>query len=59
MAQRVPFHFAMGLGFEGRWPGQETWDVEGLPGLIGPRYSEHTQRRLFAYWAQLMGQEVR
>ena len=39
---------------EGEWPGQEEWETQGLPGLIGPRFSEHPQRRFYAYWAELM-----
>jgi phenylpropionate dioxygenase-like ring-hydroxylating dioxygenase large terminal subunit len=54
-AQQVPFHYAMGLGHEGRWAGQEGWDVAGLPGLVGPHFSEHNQREFFRYWAELMG----
>jgi hypothetical protein len=54
LARRFPFSFGMGLGQEGRWPGHEEWDVAGLPGLIGPRFSEHAQRRFYAYWAELM-----
>ncbi len=58
IARQYPFHYAMGLGYDGNWPGQEEWDVRGLPGLIGPRFSEHIQRRFYAYWAQLVdGQE--
>ena len=54
LAQRYPFSFSMGLAQEGHWPGQEEWDVAGLPGLIGPRFSEHAQRHFYAYWAELM-----
>jgi hypothetical protein len=57
-AQQVPFHYAMGLGYEGRWPGQATWDAAGLPGLVGPHFSEHSQRGYFRYWAALMGVEA-
>jgi phenylpropionate dioxygenase-like ring-hydroxylating dioxygenase large terminal subunit len=54
LARRFPFSFGMGLAQEGHWPGQEGWDVAGLPGVIGPRFSEHVQRRYYAYWAELM-----
>lgn len=56
IARRYPFYFGMGIRQEGKWPGQEQWDVQGLPGLVGPRFSEHAQRRFYAYWAELMGQ---
>jgi len=54
IARQVPFHFGMGMRQEGEWPGQEDWDVKDLPGLIGPRFSEHPQRRFYAYWASLV-----
>ena len=38
-----------------RWPDQETWDTAGLHGLVGPHFSEHSQRGYFRYWAELMG----
>jgi phenylpropionate dioxygenase-like ring-hydroxylating dioxygenase large terminal subunit len=56
IARQYPFHFGMGLRQEGEWPGQEQWDVQDLPGLIGPRFSEHPQRRFYAYWAELIGE---
>jgi hypothetical protein len=45
----------MKLGYDGKWRGQETWDTQGLPGLVGPRFTETNQRRFYGYWAQLMG----
>ncbi|HLG74717.1 MAG TPA: aromatic ring-hydroxylating dioxygenase subunit alpha [Chloroflexota bacterium] len=54
LAKRYPFSLGMGLHQEGRWPGQEEWDVQGLPGVVGPRFSEHVQRHFYAYWAELM-----
>jgi nitrite reductase/ring-hydroxylating ferredoxin subunit len=54
VARRFPFHYGMALGFDGRWPGQEEWDIAGLPGLVGPRFGEHAQRQFYAYWAELM-----
>jgi phenylpropionate dioxygenase-like ring-hydroxylating dioxygenase large terminal subunit len=54
LARQVPFHFGMGLNQEGEWPGQEGWDVQGLPGLIGPRFSEHPQRRFYGFWDELI-----
>lgn len=55
LAKRLPFNYAMGLGHETSWPDSETWLTEGLPGLIGPRFSEINQRRFYAHWAKLMG----
>jgi len=57
MARQVPFNYAMGLEYEGHWPGQEQWDTRGLPGLVGPRFSEHNQRNFYRYWAERMGLE--
>ena len=56
IARQYPFYFGMGLGHEGRWPGQEEWEVHDLPGLIGPRFSEHPQRCFYAFWAELIGE---
>src|SRR5712692_50377 len=53
-ARKLQFHYGMGLRQEGHWPGQEQWDVQGLPGVIGPRFSEHNQRGFFGYWDQLV-----
>lgn len=50
------FHYGMKLGYDGRWPGSEHWDTEGLPGLVGPRFTEQNQRLFYSYWAQLMGE---
>jgi hypothetical protein len=44
----------MKLGYDGRWRGQEEWDTAGLPGLVGPRFTETNQRRFYQYWAKLM-----
>lgn len=54
-AARGTFHYGMGVEHEGNWPGQETWHVAGLPGLIGPEFWEVSQRRFYGYWAELMG----
>jgi phenylpropionate dioxygenase-like ring-hydroxylating dioxygenase large terminal subunit len=53
-ARRYPFNFAMALQYDGNWPGRETWQVEGVPGEIGPHFAEQNQRRFYAYWNQLM-----
>jgi phenylpropionate dioxygenase-like ring-hydroxylating dioxygenase large terminal subunit len=54
IARNYPFHLGMGMQVEGKWPGADEWDTRGLPGLIGPRFSEHTQRLFYRYWGQLM-----
>jgi len=56
-ARKYPFHYGMAVRQEGRWPGQEQWDVQGLPGLIGPRFSEHNQRNFYRYWSELVERE--
>lgn len=53
-ARKVPLNLQMTLAHEGHWPGQSVWDIEGLPGLIGPRFSEHSQRNMYKRWAELM-----
>jgi phenylpropionate dioxygenase-like ring-hydroxylating dioxygenase large terminal subunit len=57
IARRQPFHLAMGLGLEGRWPGQEAWQTEGLRGVVGPRFSEHNQRHFYRAWDEMMTRE--
>jgi phenylpropionate dioxygenase-like ring-hydroxylating dioxygenase large terminal subunit len=59
VARRFPFYYGMALGYEGRWPGQEEWDIQGLPGVVGPRFSEHAQRLFYCYWVTLMSEEER
>ena len=54
LATRLPFNYTMGLRHETSWPGSDAWETEGLPGLIGPRFSEINQRRFYAHWAKLM-----
>jgi len=54
-ARRVPLHLQMTLEHEGNWPGHEEWRVNGLPGLVGPHFSEHAQRGMYSYWASLVG----
>jgi len=54
MSQKLSFHYAMSLGIEGNWPGQDDWDIEGLPGFMGPHFWETGQRRFYRYWADLM-----
>lgn len=55
MNRKLASRFDMLLGHEGRYPGQEEWHTEGLPGHIGPRFSEYDQRQFYRYWAELMG----
>ena len=54
-AQSLPFHYGMSVEHDGNWPGQGEWRTEGLPGVVGPRFSESNQRRFYAHWAKLMG----
>ncbi len=54
MHRKVASRFDMLLGHEGDYPGQEEWHKAGLPGHIGPRYSEYDQRQFYRYWAELM-----
>ena len=58
IARRFPFFYGMSMELEGRWPGQESWDIQGLPGVVGPRFSEHGQRLFYAYWSELMAQQT-
>jgi phenylpropionate dioxygenase-like ring-hydroxylating dioxygenase large terminal subunit len=53
--QRLSFNFSMGVGHETNWPGSEDWKVEGLPGLIGPRFTELNQRGFYSQWGRFMG----
>jgi len=55
LAQELTFHYGMKLGYEGRYRDQETWSIEGLPGTVGPRFTEASQRGFYRYWAELMG----
>jgi hypothetical protein len=48
-------YYGMTLQHEGKWRGQEAWDIKGLPGIVGSTYSEHSQRNICRYWAKLMG----
>ena len=53
-ARRMTFHYGMQLGHDGRSRGHEDWDVQGLPGQVGPRFTESNQRGFYAFWARLM-----
>jgi len=48
----------MALQHDGRWPGQDEWDIAGLPGQLGPHIAEQNQRRFYAAWAELIGEGV-
>lgn len=54
VARSTPFNYQMGLGHEEDYPGHETWEVEGLPGLVGFHTNELNQRQFYRYWSQLM-----
>jgi hypothetical protein len=53
-AAKVPASFVMGLGDEPSLLGQEVPGQGGLPGLVGPRFTEINQREFYRYWAELM-----
>src|SRR5712692_2233494 len=55
LQQELTFHYGMKLGYDGRFRDQETWDIGGLPGIVGPRFTEMNQRGFYRWWAQLMG----
>ena len=55
IARRLSFNFSMGVGHEQSWPGSDKWRVDGLPGLIGPRFTELNQRGFYGQWARYMG----
>src|SRR5918999_5433739 len=48
-------YYGMTLQHEGKWRGQEPWNIRGLPIIVGPASSEHSQRNIYRYWAKLMG----
>jgi phenylpropionate dioxygenase-like ring-hydroxylating dioxygenase large terminal subunit len=53
-AQKWPFQLVMGLGHEDPHSKRDQWPVNGLPGLLGPRFTEVNQRQFYRYWAELM-----
>jgi phenylpropionate dioxygenase-like ring-hydroxylating dioxygenase large terminal subunit len=57
LTKTLTFNYSMGLECEGDWPGKEKWMVQGLPGVIGPRFTEHGQRLFYRYWAKCMSDE--
>jgi phenylpropionate dioxygenase-like ring-hydroxylating dioxygenase large terminal subunit len=52
VAQELVFNYQMGVGHD-----EVEQPPAGLPGKIGPYYSEQGQRNFYAYWAELMGYE--
>lgn len=50
----LTFHYGMAAGYDGRWPNSETWNTQGLPGSVGPRFTEMNQRMFYRRWHQLM-----
>jgi phenylpropionate dioxygenase-like ring-hydroxylating dioxygenase large terminal subunit len=54
IARRYPFYYGMSREHEGHWPGQEEWEIAGMPGTVGPRFSEHAQRQFYRFWHRLM-----
>jgi phenylpropionate dioxygenase-like ring-hydroxylating dioxygenase large terminal subunit len=49
------FHYGMGVAQEPDWPGRERWHLTGVPGRIGPEFTEANQRLFYRHWAELMG----
>ncbi len=50
VGQGLEFNYQMGLGHKSNFR-----SPPGLPGEIGPYYTEQGQRNFYAYWAKLMG----
>lgn len=50
----LTFHYGMSADEEGRWPGSEAWHTNGLPGSVGPRFTEMNQRSFYRHWHELM-----
>ncbi len=53
----MPLNLQMSIAHEGNWPDQDEWRVKGLPGLIGPHFSEHNQRGMYRRWTELLAEE--
>jgi phenylpropionate dioxygenase-like ring-hydroxylating dioxygenase large terminal subunit len=56
-AENSPYNLTMGIRQEGSWPGQESWNTSGMPGAVGPQFSEHSQRGFYRRLSSLMGLE--
>ncbi len=52
---RLDFSYAMGIAQEPDWPGQAGWHVKGMPGRMGPEFTEANQRLFYRHWAERMG----
>ena len=50
----LTFHYGMAAGYDGHWPNSENWKTDGLPGSVGPRFTEMNQRMFYRHWHQLM-----
>ncbi|MDE1675305.1 aromatic ring-hydroxylating oxygenase subunit alpha [Nocardia gipuzkoensis] len=55
LARQTPLNISMGLGDEGRWPDMHTWQIEGLPGQVGPGLTEHAERAFYQQWMDTLG----
>jgi phenylpropionate dioxygenase-like ring-hydroxylating dioxygenase large terminal subunit len=51
IGRRQDFNYQMALGHE------SDGAIEGVPGEVGPYFSEHGQRNFYRYWSELMGME--
>jgi hypothetical protein len=49
IAQRSHFNYQLGLGVE-----IEDEEIKALPGIAGPRFSEHGQRNYYSHWLKCM-----
>lgn len=52
----MSFHYGMGMDPD---PTSKDWVAEGLPGSIGPRFTEANQRLFYSHWRDLMNDEAR
>ena len=52
--QNLTFHYGMTSEYDGHWPTSETWHTKGLPGRVGPRFTEMNQRLFYRHWQHLM-----
>jgi phenylpropionate dioxygenase-like ring-hydroxylating dioxygenase large terminal subunit len=55
LARQTPLNISMGLADEGKWPNMDTWNIEGLPGDVGPGVTEHAERAFYSQWMDMLG----
>jgi phenylpropionate dioxygenase-like ring-hydroxylating dioxygenase large terminal subunit len=54
MGRQLNAVFNMQLPYDGHWHDQESWNTQGMPGMIGPQFWETAQRGLYREWAKRM-----